>query len=178
MRPMTSAAVASLRRCARRYGVPPLVSCLLAACQVTAPPPVDEPTLVQLRMMESGNRIAAAWELMARSQSALAPRPPAPVDLSQAPEDLKRPVTWRHWSGPIDTAVRGIASRIGYKVLIHGLPPAAGAMPVVSIDATGMPAVQVLESIGLQFGDRGTVRPDPNDQTIHVYFAPPKTGVL
>ena len=178
MRPMTFAAVTSLRRRTCRFGLLPMVGCLLAACQVTAPPPVDEPTLVQLRMMESGNRIAAAWELMARSQSAMAPRPPAPVDLSQAPDDLKRPVTWPHWSGPLDTAVRGIASRIGYKVRIHGLPPPAGAVPVVSVDANGTPAVQVLESIGLQFGDRGTVRPDPNDQTIHVYFAPPKTGVL
>lgn len=178
MRPMTLAADLSLRRQVRRFGVLSLITGLLAACQVTAPPPVTEPTLVEQRMSESGNRIAAAWEMMARSQSALAPRPPAPADLSQAPEDLKRPVTWPHWSGPIDTAVRGIATRINYKVLIHGLPPAAGAMPIVSVDANATPAVQVLESIGLQFGERGTVRPDPNDQTIHVYFAPPKTGVL
>lgn len=150
---------------------------LLAACVTTSQPPSNEPTLVEQHLMASSQRIAAAWEQVARTQSASAPRAPAPIDLAQVPEDLRRPVTWPNWQGPIDAAVRGLASRINYKVLVHGVPPAT--MPIVSIDATATPAVHVLESIGLQLGDQGTVRPDPNDPpTIHLYFSPPKTGVF
>ncbi|MCW2240347.1 DotD/TraH family lipoprotein [Azospirillum canadense] len=154
-----------------------LASALLAACITTAPPPSNEPTLVELRLSESSQRIAAAWEQIARAQAATAPRAPAPIDLSLVPDELRRPITWPAWSGPIDAAVRGLAARINYRVLVHGVPPAT--MPLVTIDANATPAVHVLESIGLQLGAHGTVRPDPNDPpTIHLYFNPPKSGVL
>ena len=155
---------------------PLLAPLMLAGCITTAAPPSNEPTLVETRLMDSGQRIAAALEQIARTQSASAPRAPAPIDLSQVPEDLRRPITWPNWQGPIDAATRGVASRIGYKVLVHGVPPAV--MPIVSIDANATPAVHVLESIGLQIGEHGTVRPDPNDLTIHLYFNPARSGVF
>ena len=148
----------------------------LAACVTTSEDGATngggKPDLVEERLQESGSRIAAALEQLARLQSASAPMPGKPVDVASAPENLREPVTWV-WTGSAKNAVKGLARRIGYLARIEGREPAS--MPVVKIDAENTPLIKVIESIGLQLGARAVVRLDAGHKTISLVYTVPAT---
>jgi defect-in-organelle-trafficking protein DotD len=163
------------RRCVLASGL----SLLVAACQAPAPAPKTEPlTLVERRLADSGDRIASALEQLQRLEAASNSAPiPEPIDLTTVPEDLLVTITWHEPGISIQSALRGVAAKLGggYRVIVHGVEPTA---PIeVKIDADKMPAISLLESIGLQVGNRATVRPDPAGQAIHLYFTPPAVGL-
>ena len=137
------------------------------------------PSATDTRIIDSGQRVAKAIEQLQRAQAVQVADagkqiPPA-VDPAAAPAPLRMAVTWEDWNGPLESAVRGIAQRIGYRVRVSGVPPAVPAD--VHVDAHATPAIQILEDLGLQAGARATVRIDAPSSMIYLYYSPPSMGV-
>lgn len=147
---------------------------LMTGCvQVPALPPA--PTPVEARLVDSSARIAAALDRLARLQAAVTPRAAPAVNPTTLPPLLRTPVTLT-WQGPAQTVVRQLVDRIGFRVLVHGVPPVTPVL--VSLDVQDQPMVQIFEEIGLQIGARGTLRLDVDGKTVHLSFAPRSGGVF
>lgn len=129
-----------------------------------------QPTLVEERLADSGNRVAAALEQLARLKGAVSPVPPAPVNVQAAPIDLQKPIS-KAWQGTAGVAVKWLGDLIGYRVRIFGDEPPALAL--VRIDADRVPVIRVIESVGNQLGNRATIRLDPAARLIDLTYSIP-----
>lgn len=169
----------------RRMPLVAVMSCalLVTACatggSTSVTPQVSAPSVTEARIIDSSKRVAVALESLQRAQAVQSadaghPIPPA-VDPTSAPEPLRMQVTWVDWKGPIEQAVRGLAERIGWRVRVNGVSPPTPV--IVHVDAHELPAIRILEDVGLQAGSRAMVRLDATTDTVHLYYAPPMTGM-
>ncbi len=79
--------------------------------------------------------------------------------------ELQRPLTFT-WAGPIDTGVKALADRIGYR-LVSTAP--RDAIPViVSVSMTDASALDLFKAIGNSAGTQATVIVDPDHHQVQV----------
>jgi hypothetical protein len=149
--------------------VTPLAVCLLitalSACSSDKPrtAPTDA-ELVDRLMANSSDRLAGAWEMLARTEAGGASLPLAsPIDVAALPDPLRSPVTWS-WTGPAEQAVKALADRIHYKFLSEGIRVTSPL--IVTVNANATPMVLVFQDIGLQLGSRARLVVDPNSATL------------
>jgi len=81
------------------------------------------------------------------------------------PAELQRPITWR-WTGRLDEAAKALAERVGYAYAPPG--PDAPAMPVVAVNVTDTPAIEVFRTLGTQAGTAATLVVDPEARIVQV----------
>lgn len=143
---------------------------VLGGCATQAPPPVDAHRNWLLERIDaSASRVADAEADLARMHAAQDPAmvpsgPPAGVSL---PGELTRKI-FLHWNGGVGPAVRSVAAQIGYRVVVIGVPSPSPVL--VQIDTDADSAYDILQSIGLQCGDRAGVLVDPATRKVFLVW--------
>ena len=79
--------------------------------------------------------------------------------------ELQRPLTFT-WAGPIDTGVKALADRIGYRLVVTA--PENAAPVIVSVNMTDVPALDLFKAIGSSAGTQATVILDPDHHQVQV----------
>jgi defect-in-organelle-trafficking protein DotD len=144
---------------------------LLSACSsdTTITPVATEPDIVSVKLAQAADRASNALDGIAAIEQQRSPASPKAEDYSQAPANLKQPVTIR-WSGPVEQIVKAIADKSGLQYRVTGAFPIA---PVtVTLDVYQQPLIEVLKNIGLQAGQRADVAVDAHGGVIEIRYAP------
>ena len=101
-------------------------------------------------------------EIEQSAKQAKAPERPKAVSAAMA---LRVSVLWK---GPAEPILAKLAEESGYEFKTIGKK---GSMPIlVGVDVKDQPVLDVLRSIGLQMGDRATVRVSQRDKMIEVAY--------
>lgn len=149
-----------------------LVTVFLSACQNMPvredPQVVAEPQRTDLMLADAADRATKALETLASIENARSPGM-GDAAIPNAPVELRRSVTLS-WSGPIEPVAKLLADRASYAFQVIGDAPVAPI--VVNVDVRSQPLVLVLRSIGLQMGERGNLKVDPNRRVIEIGYAP------
>lgn len=157
-----------------------LKSCILAviimvsvvACQPYMkredPQIVVSPDRTDLMLADAATRATKALESLASLEQAKNPDA-GDIALPNAPAELRRSVTL-NWNGPVESVARLLADRAGYQFQAIGAPPPTGLL--VRVDARAEQVVSVLRSIGLQMGNRATLKVNPNTRVVEIQYAP------
>lgn len=152
-----------------------LLTVVLTACQANVtredPQLVVTPNRTDALLADAADRATKALETLASIEKSKNPGA-GDAALPNAPTELRRTVTLT-WNGPIEPVAKLLADRATYSFTATGNPPPTQIM--VNIDVKAEPLVNVLRSIGLQMGERGTLRVDPNQRVIEISYAP--TGI-
>jgi defect-in-organelle-trafficking protein DotD len=117
----------------------------------------------ELALQRSIGRVDAAMlDLGGMSVAGRISTPPGPVVVAA---ELQRPLTFA-WAGPIDTGVKALADRIGYRLIVTG---PQNALPViVSVNMTDASALDLFKAIGNSAGTQATVIVDPEHHQVQV----------
>lgn len=130
--------------------------------QVAAPP--DQ---VSLMLAQAADRASNALETLAAIEQARAPKV-ALEPIHGAPPELRRAVTV-NWVGPAGQIARKMAERASYNFITLGAKPPVPV--VVSLDVENMPVIEILRSIGLQMGQRATIKVDSRRRVVELHYA-------
>lgn len=85
------------------------------------------------------------------------------------PAELQRPLSFA-WSGPLDTGVKALADKVGYKFFVTR-PPNAAVVPVaVAVNRTGTSAMDLFRAMGEAAGNQATVIVDPDHHQVLVQY--------
>lgn len=152
------------------------MAALVSACTPTTwmkkterdPQVVAAPDKVSLMLAESADKAANALQTLAAvEQSKSAGVRVAPI--AEAPPELARAITI-NWIGPADQLSKKLADRASYGFLVMGDTPPVPL--VVSLDVMNQPVIDVLRDVGLQMGERATLRVDSSRRMIELHYAP------
>ena len=139
---------------------------LLSACAGTPKidPDVDAYGMpnAELALQRSIGRVDAAMlDLGGMSVAGRMSAPAGPVVATE----LQRPLTFA-WAGPIDTGVKALADRIGYRLVVTA---PQNALPViVSVNMIDASALDLFKAIGNSAGTQATVIVDPDHHQVQV----------
>jgi len=125
--------------------------------------PTTDPAIEALQ--KSAGEVSRSFELMASIEQGNAAPPIMPKPTSA---DLHAVINLPAWTGPMEKATEAVANQIGYRVSVLGKP--RSVEPIVTIDARGKAAYEVLRNIGLQGGTTAGLRVDTRDRTITVIY--------
>jgi len=143
---------------------------LLAGCATTerpAPrPEAADPILTQLA--EASTRAAKALEGLSRVEQKRTPVTKASVDPATLPEDVKKPITLV-WTGSAFEALKQVAFTIGYGVAEYGAKPTSPL--IVSVNANGVAAYEVIQDIQMQLGNRAQLVPNVAEKRLKVFYS-------
>lgn len=132
------------------------------------PQVVASPDKVSLMLAESADKAANALQTLAAVEQAQSPGVRVPP-ISDAPPELARAITI-NWIGPAEQLGKALADRASYGFLTLGDAP---PVPLtVNIDAVNQPIIDVLRDLGLQMGERATLRVDSSRRVIELHYAP------
>ena len=139
---------------------------LLSACAGTPKidPDVDAYGMpnAELALQRSIGRVDAAMlDLGGMSVTSRMSAPAGPVVAAE----LQRPLTFA-WAGPIDTGVKALADRIGYRLVVTA--PENAVPVIVSVNMTGVSALDLFKAIGNSAGTQATVIVDPDHHQVQV----------
>ena len=127
-----------------------------------------DPDPTVLRLADAADRAASAMELLAAIENERTPVELAPL-AANAPTQLRRSMSV-DWVGPAEPLIKQIADRASYEFFLSGAEP---TLPiVVNISARNRPVIEILRDLGLQIGDRGTLKVDANEEVIELSYAP------
>jgi defect-in-organelle-trafficking protein DotD len=139
---------------------------LLSACAGTPKidPDVDAYGMpnTELALQRSIGRVDAA--MLDLGGMSVASRISAPAGTVVAAE-LQRPLTFA-WAGPIDTGVKALADRIGYRLVVTA--PDNAVPVIVSVNMTDVSALDLFKAIGNSAGTQATVIVDPDHHQVQV----------
>lgn len=122
----------------------------LAACSASSPPPPVPIAQDMGHVLRGFDDIGAVRFPMVRAGSVL-------------PSELQRPMSW-HWNGPVDRAVRILASRIGYTADVVGQSTA----PIVVFDIARGTAASILDDMAADLENRASIAVDVPHHLIRV----------
>jgi defect-in-organelle-trafficking protein DotD len=139
---------------------------LLSACAGTPKidPDVDAygTPNTELALQRSIGRVDAAMlDLGGMSVASRMSAPAGPVVAAE----LQRPLTFA-WAGPIDTGVKALADRIGYRLVVTA--PENAVPVIVSVNMTDVSALDLFKAIGNSAGTQATVIVDPDHHQVQV----------
>lgn len=136
------------------------------AVTLPAPDPVDS---VDQTLVQHAARVAKALDTLSRTAEAQRPLPaPAPRYI---PESMKTPITVS-WTGPAVPLIMALARQVRWDFEEVGKKPIIDT--VVSIQADGAPAYQVLADIGSQLERDGTtVAANVREERLEVRYGRP-----
>ncbi|NNM65066.1 MAG: DotD/TraH family lipoprotein [Burkholderiales bacterium] len=146
---------------------------VLAGC-ATPPAPANlesQSDWLLKKIDASASRVADAQADIARMSAAQNPAmiPKGPPDGVKLPVELQRSI-YLHWQGPVHDVVASIGRMIDYRVSVIGVPSPNPVIVDINTDAESV--FDVLQSIGLQCGDRAGVLIDPAARKISLVWAP------
>lgn len=152
-----------------------ILTVVLSACQANVtredPQLVVSPNRTDALLADAADRATKALESLATIEKAKNPGM-GDASMPNAPTELRRSVTLT-WNGPIEPVAKMLADRASYTFNTAGNAPPTQIM--INIDVRAEPVINVLRSIGLQMGERGNLRVDPNQRVIEISYAP--TGI-
>lgn len=139
---------------------------LLSACAGTLKidPDVDAYGMpnAELALQRSIGRVDSAMlDLGGMSVASRMAAPAGPVVAAE----LQRPLTFA-WAGPIDTGVKALADRIGYRLVVTA--PENAVPVIVSVNMTDASALDLFKAIGNSAGTQATVIVDPDHYQVQV----------
>lgn len=144
----------------------------LTACKggVTREDPniVASPDRTDLMLADAADRATKALESLASIEKAKNPGQ-GDAAIPNAPTELRRSITMS-WNGPVEPLARMLADRASYGFQTIGDAPPTP--PVVNVNVRAEPVITVLRSVGLQLGNRGTLKVDPNRRVVEIEYAP------
>ncbi len=79
--------------------------------------------------------------------------------------ELQRPLTFA-WAGPIDTGVKALADRIGYRLVVTA--PQNAVPVIVSVNMIDASALDLFQALGNAAGSQATVVVDPDHHQVQV----------
>ena len=79
--------------------------------------------------------------------------------------ELQRPLTFA-WAGPIDTGVKTLADRIGYRLVVTA--PQNAVPVIVAVNMTNVSAIDLFRALGVAAGSQATVIVDPDHHQVQV----------
>ena len=126
------------------------VAVLLAGCssgQERQPQPVAQGMAHVLAALDTAGSVRFP---MVRSGSVL-------------PAELERPMSW-HWQGPLDRAVRIMATRLNYTAIV----PPANKVPLVNIDRSNSTAAGLLDELAAASDEQARIDVDVIHHTIQI----------
>lgn len=132
-----------------------------------APQVVAEADPTVVRLAEAADRAASALEVLASIENERNPVNLPPL-ASNAPTQLRRGMTV-NWAGPAEPLINKIADRASYEFYVSGSNPASPL--VVTINVRNKPLIEILRDLGLQIGERGTLKVDANQKIIELSYA-------
>lgn len=132
------------------------------------PQVVASPDKVSLMLAESADKAANALQTLAAVEQAKSPGVRVPP-IADAPPELARAITI-NWIGRADQLAKALADRASYGFMTLGDEPPVPL--VVNIDAVNQPVIDVLRDLGLQMGERATLRVDSGRRMIELHYAP------
>ena len=142
---------------------------LLAACATTkVDPNVDAYGMpnAELALQRSMDRVGAAMSSLggmtvgSRVASAAA---------AVVPAELQRPISFA-WSGSLDTGVKALADRVGYKFFVTRPANAAPVPVAVAVNMTDASAMDLFRALGNAAGNQATVIVDPDNHQVVVRY--------
>lgn len=153
---------------ARRL-LPPIAVGLMSLLSACAGTPKIDPDVdaygmpnAELALQRSIARVDAAMlDLGGMSVAGRVSAPAGPVVAAE----LQRPLTFA-WAGPIDTGVKALANRIGYRLVVTA--PQDALPIIVSINMTNASALDLFKAIGNSAGTQATVIVDPDHHQVQV----------
>lgn len=151
--------------------IPVLLAAVLSACEhypARDPQVVASPDKVSLMLAESADKVANAMQTLAAVEQQKSPGVRV-EPIANAPPELARAMSV-NWIGPVAPIAKKLADRASYGFLIVGNEPPVPL--VVNIDTANLPVVEILRDIGLQMGERGTIRVDASRRMIELHYAP------
>lgn len=144
----------------------------VSACQPYVqredPQLVASPDRTDLLLADAATRATKALESLASLEQAKNPNA-GQASLPNAPLELRRAVTLQ-WNGPVEPVARLLADRASYRFQTIGDSPPTGIL--VNVNVRDAQVIEVLRSIGLQLGNRATLKVNPNTRLIEVQYAP------
>lgn len=137
---------------------------LLAGCAGVTPVSPDVATTgmpnTELALQKSMNDVHAAMAELNGVSVAPAAAQPAVVAA-----ELDRPVSLS-WNGPLDTGVKTLADRVGYRMTVTGPQP---SKPItVAVKVTNVTALSAFQALGKAAGSAATVIVDPDHHLVEV----------
>ena len=152
----------------------------LSACTVSRGPvhQQDHPQLVaspdkaSIMLADAADRASSALETLAAVEQARSPGI-AVNPIPDAPSELRRAITL-DWVGPAEQVTKTLADRAGYVFNTVGNPPPVPI--IVTLNVENKPVIDVLRSLGLQFGQRADLKVDAQARVVEMHYAP-NTGV-
>lgn len=148
-----------------RHYLPLAAAGLLAACATAkVDPNVDAYGMpnAELALQRSMDRVGAAMSSLGGMTVGYRP---VSVQPAVVPAELQRPLSFA-WVGPIDTGVKALADRIGYKLVVS--KPANPAPITVGVSMTDASAIDLFRAMGEAAGNQATVIVDPDHQQVLV----------
>ena len=149
-----------------------ILSLGLVACQsgVTREDPnlVASPDRTDMMLADAADRATKALESLASIEKAKNPGQ-GDAAIPNAPTELRRSITTA-WNGPVEPLAKMLADRASYGFQTIGDQPPVP--PMVNINVRAEPVITVLRSVGLQLGNRATLKVDPNRRVVELEYAP------
>lgn len=176
--PMTPVEAIDCKVTARRIGFRRAASLslltagiLLSGCVHTeAPVPQPAPAVDHIgdRLAAAANEASDALKRLSRVEQKRTPAPPAGVDVSKLPPELKVAISLA-WNGPVEEALIQISREIGFGfcaapvtetrcISVVGNRPSSKI--IVVLDGATRPAYEILQDISLQLRSRGKLEID------------------
>ena len=139
---------------------------LLSACAGTPKidPDVDAYGMpnAELALQRSIGRVDAAMlDLGGMNVASQVFTPAGPIVAAE----LERPLTFA-WAGPIDTGVKALADRIGYRLVVT--EPQNAVPVIVAVIMTNASAIDLFKALGVAAGSQATVIVDPDHHQVQV----------
>lgn len=146
------------------------------AAEPKAAPSVETPE--HLAYKESLHRVSKdisdSLRILAETKNAATLKPMTSAQFAQVewqskyvPDGYDRPITL-NYTGPLDAVVEMVAETVGADVRFMGRRPIVE--PVVRINSTRAPAIDILRNAGTQLGSAGEIVVMPSSNLIEVRF--------